>query len=58
LPGKSLGQQAPIVDPAQFKPTRLSPHVSIAPIDESILYNRRILKVGPNRDLKLPVLGK
>jgi len=54
LPGMAGTNQTPLVDPNKFQPVELSPHVSTIPIDESILYNRRILRVGPKRSLKLP----
>lgn len=46
--------EPPKVNSEDYPPVALSPHVSTTPIDESLLINRRILRVGPQRSLKLP----
>lgn len=54
LPESTGAGQAPQVDPDQFQPMALSPYVSTIPINESFLSDRRILRVGPGHQLKLP----
>ncbi len=54
MPGTTQDQQIPAINPDSFRPVELSPHVSVAPTDESIVYHRQILRVGPERNLKLP----
>ena len=56
VPGMKLSgsQKRPVVNLDLFEPVDLSPHVTVKPVDERLLYSRRVLRVGPNRDLRLP----
>jgi hypothetical protein len=54
LPQAVLSTSPPRIAPEQYQPMDLSPHVSTTPLDEAILYNRKVLRVGPTYKLKKP----
>ncbi len=45
---------APVVNPTDYPPVDLSPWVSTVPYDENLYFHRRILHVGPERQIKKP----